>query len=538
MEKSAANARRPDRLWLRAAVLGVVTLIVYLPALRGGFIFDDNVFLTENPLIAASDGLRRFWLTREALDYWPITSSTLWLEWRLWGAHAAGYHATNVMLHIAEVLLLWRLLRRLGVPGAFFGALLFALHPLNAESVTWITQRKNLLGMLFYLLSVFWYLTPRRNGELTGLAVPAQPGGGYYALALLGFGFAMLSKGSVVILPLVLLGIVLWHRRPTGRDALRLAPFFVVAVGLALFEATFSTVAAPVSVAPHSLLERGLRAAVAIWFYLGKALWPFDLSFDYGRWNVGVHDVGGWLAISGIVAVTAVGWIARRRRMGKPALFAWGYFCVALLPALGFAEVGFMKYSPVSNHYAHLALAGFAAAVGWLVAVALERVALRVRRALLIALAAAVALLAVFTWRQNLVYSDAERLYRDTLARNPSSALAHTNLGALLILSGQFKAAAVELESAVRLTPDSSKAHDNLGLAWYRLGRVDAAVREYREALRLAPDFFEAHNNLGAALARSGRVGEAIDEFKEALRINPDYENARKNLERAERMVR
>jgi protein O-mannosyl-transferase len=211
---------------------------------------------------------------------------------------------------------------------------------------------------------------------------------------------------------------------------------------------------------------------------------------------------------------------------------------VALLPVMGFADVGFMRYSPVSNHYAHLALIGVAALAGVVIA-RFRGAASPARRGLTHALFAIVLIgLGVLTWRQCEVYADGERLYRDTTARNPDSSLAHTNLGAVLTLRGKFEAAVDELQAAVRLTPTSVKAHDNLGVAFYQLGRTDDAIREYREALRLDPEFCEAHNNLGAALAQSGHLREAIEEFKASLRINPDYANAHNNLEHAEKMVR
>src|SRR5208283_1963022 len=155
---------------LLGALLCAVTVAAYWPTFRAGFIWDDDTFLTANKLIKAADGLRRFWFTREAPDYWPMTSTTLWLEWRLWGMHALGYHATNLVLHIADALLLWRVLERLRMPGAYLAALLFAVHPLNVESVAWITQRKNLMAMLFFLLSILFFL-----GTEAALAARAPP---------------------------------------------------------------------------------------------------------------------------------------------------------------------------------------------------------------------------------------------------------------------------------------------------------------------------------------------------------------------------
>jgi protein O-mannosyl-transferase len=520
-----------------AALLVVVTIVAYWPCLHGGFIFDDNVFLTENPLIKAPDGLARFWFSREALDYWPMTSTTLWLEWRLWGMKAAGYHATNLALHVSEVLLLWAVLRRLGVRGAFWAAAIFALHPLNAETVTWITQRKNLVAMLFCLLSTYWFVASE------GDAAVAEPKGSangvraisYYLLSLVAFVLAMLSKGSVVVWPIVLFGIVSAQRRPRASDIKRLLPFLIAAVGLAWFESTFSTVVEPISAPPALLESKLLRAAAIGCFYLGKVVWPAQLSFDYGLWPSA--SAIWWGAALAVVVITVLLWQWRTRGT-RAGWYGWAYFWLTLLPVLGFVEVGFMKYSPVSNHYAHLAIIGVAALAGVIVA-RLRCAGRPIRRGLTHLLLAIVVIgLGLLTWRQCEIYADGERLYRDTIARNPNSALAHTNLGALMTLQGKFDAAIFELQTAIRLTPDSVKAHDNLGVAFYRLGRIDDAIREYRGALQLDPEFCDAHNNLGAALARSGHLSEAIEEFKASLRINPDYANARNNLERAEKMVR
>ncbi len=502
-----------------ALLLVVAALLAYLPALRGGFIFDDNVFLTGNPLIHAPDGLYRFWFSREAADYWPVTSSSLWVEWRLWGLDATGYHATNLLLHVTEALLFWAVLTRLTVPGAYFAALVFALHPLAAESVAWITERKNLLAFLFYLLSIFFFTGKTRAGCW---------------LSLLAFALAMLSKGSVVILPLVLLGTVVWHRRPTVRDVWRLAPFFLLAGAMAVIEAQFSTLLGPGDMPAMGFLPRLLRAGAIVWFYAGKMLWPAGLCFDYGPWMVDAHDPRWWLPLGGAIGVTALFW-HYRRSWSRPLLFGWGYFCVALLPVTGFAEVGFMRYSPVSDHFAHLAIPGVAALAGmgwaWLGGTAAAH---RLGKAWPIGTAAVVAgALGILTWQQSRTYARAETLYRDTLACNPSSWIAHTNLGVMLYEGGRIGSAITHLEAAVRLKPNFSVSRNDLGNAYFKAGRLDEAIAQYGEALRLRPDYCEAHNNLGAALAASGRLPEAVAQFEQALRIDPDYHEAQLNLARA-----
>ena len=521
--RAAGKSLEIPAAWV-ALFLAAATVLACLPALHGGFIFDDNVFLTNNPLIHASDGLRRFWFTREAADYWPVTSSSLWLEWRLWGMNAAGYHATNVVLHVANVLLFWAVLRRLGVPGAFFGALLFALHPMVAESAAWITERKNLLAMLFFLLSVFWFIGGRRTG---------------YGLSLATFVLAMLSKGSVVVLPLVLLGVIAWRRRPAMWDFIRLAPFFLIATGLAYYESKFSTVLTSDLMQPLSLLGRLLRAGAIIWFYVGKALWPANLCFDYGQWNVQTAEPRWWLPLAATLAVTAVLW-RYRRSWSRPALFGWAYFCVALLPAMGFAEVGFMRYSPVSNVYAHLALLGMAAlgGAGWarLAETVRTKYGRRSLAFLVGATAATAAALGALTWTQCRIYSDAITLYRDTIARNPSSWASHTNLGVLLFEAGDLVPAIAHLEKAVQIKPGYPEAHNDLGNAYFKARRLGDAMLQYQEAVRLWPGYCDAHNNLGAALAVAGQLPEAIAQFQKALEIDPHFHNAQINLAKAQKM--
>ncbi len=253
----------PLSAWAGVALLVVAAFLAYLPALSGGFIWDDDRLLTDNRLIKSADGLYRIWCTTEAIDYWPVTNTTLWLEWRLWAMNSTGYHVTNLILHIAAALLIWLILRKLSLPGAFLAALIFALHPVNVESVAWIAQRKNLLAMLFLLLAILWYLRPfsancSADAPRSGHAPPA----GLlidrcYWLSLLAFLLAMLSKGSAAVLPVLLLGIVWWLRTGTVPifasakmglspsvsrwDLIRTAPFFLVAVVLAGVNIWFQT---------------------------------------------------------------------------------------------------------------------------------------------------------------------------------------------------------------------------------------------------------------------------------------------------------
>src|SRR5215470_433743 len=222
----AAPARRAGSSWLivaGAACIAAITVIAYLPSLRGGFLIDDDLLLTDSPLIRAPDGVYRFWFTADAYDYWPVTNTSLWLEWRLWETRSTGYRVTNLALHVIASLLVWRTLRRLSIPGGFLAALLFAVHPVNVESVAWIAQRKNLLAMVFLLLSTLAYLQSEARSR--GLIDR------WYWLSLASFALAMLSKVSAAVLPPLLLGLVWWRRPLARRDLIRAAPFCLLATG-------------------------------------------------------------------------------------------------------------------------------------------------------------------------------------------------------------------------------------------------------------------------------------------------------------------
>jgi len=542
-----------------------VTLVGYLPALRGGFIWDDTVLLSESPLVQAADGLQRFWLTTEAPDYWPLTNTTFWIEWRLWGTHTTGYHVTNLVLHVTEALLLWALLCRLRIGGAYLAALLFAVHPVNVESVAWIAQRKNLVALLFFLPSVLFYVVAedRRDAAGRGLYGRAAP---WYGLSLASFLLALLGKGSVATLPIVLLLLVYWRRRRLEvRDLLRVAPFLAVAGGMVLVNIWFQTHGTgPIRSA--SALERVLGAGAVVWFYLWKALLPVRLAFVYPQWQIEVTRIAWWLPLLATFGVSAVLWRSRRS-WARPAFVAWVFFCTALLPVMGLTDVYFMKYSLVADHYQHIALIAVVAlvAAGW--NAWQQAVKGRGRWVAFAAVVLVVGTLTHLTARQSALYADAETISRSTLELNPECWLAHynlavelrdgnqgqealshaeqavrlkpdlpqarVNLGEMLARAGRHSEALVQLQEAVRLKPDSAEAHHNLGLTLAALGRGPEAMGHYLQSLKLDPKVADAHNAIGTGFLETGDLAQAVAAFQEALRLKPDYREARANLGQA-----
>ena len=459
-----------------AAMIAIVALWAYLPSLSGDYVLDDDVLLTNNRLVHASDGLYRMWFTTEPTDYWPLTSSTFWLEWRLFGPNPTGYHVVNLLLHIAACLLLWRILDRLAIPGGFWAALLFAVHPVNVESVAWIAQRKNTLAMLFYLLSVLWYL---RADEQT------KSWNRWYWLSLAAFLLAMLSKGSVAILPLVLLLLTWWRRPLTKTDLVRTAPFFLLAGVLTLVNIWFQTHGAANPTRDASLLDRLLGAAGVVWFYLAKSLLPIRLSFVYPQWHVSAADWHWWLPLVGAVTVTFLLWKNRTQLWARSLLFAWLYFCIALIPVMGFTDVGYMKYSLVADHYQHIALIAVVSllAAGWEFGLARLRGPMHRTWSLL-----APGLVVVFGiqchW-QNQIYHSPIELYASTLQLNPDSWLAHYNLALALAQSGSLEEAVDHYRAAADLKPDSKEIQNNFGQTLVESGQPSAAIEHFDAAIKI-----------------------------------------------------
>ncbi len=371
------------------------------------------------------------------LDYYPVSNTTLWLEWRLWGSDPAPYRISNLILHVASALLLWMILAKLGITGAYFAALLFAVHPLNVEAVAWIAQRKDVLALFFFLLSVLWYLCAERSAsEASPAALPLERGNsglrqyngaslnwrraGWYSLSLLAFLLGMLSKGSIAVLPLVLLLIAWWkHSTLTSQDILRLAPFFCIAAALTLVHIWSQTHGSGEILRHATIGQRALGAATAIWFYLAKAILPLDLLFVYPQWSIDIIDWRWWLPLLAVLTVTAILWRcaqAPSSRWIHSLAFAWAFFCVALVPVLGFADTGFMQYSLIADHYAHLALIAVVAilAAGW----SIWRRSAK-HRWLPIAAAVLVAIIFTYlTWHQNRLYETETTLYKTVLAQS------------------------------------------------------------------------------------------------------------------------
>ena len=500
-------------LRLRAPALAFLVIASYLPVLGAGFVWDDAI-LVETPVLHAWSGLWNIWfspsdIAREA-HYWPVVYTSFWLEHKLWGLAPLGYHAVNLLLHLVNVLLIWRLLERLAVPGAWVVAAVFAVHPLHVESVAWVIERKDMLSGLFYLTAASAWIgfieAPRR---------------GRYLLALGLFTAGLLSKSIVVTLPAALL---IWHWWRAGRvtrtDVTRLAPFFAVALVVTAFDLSFYTSREPLALG-YSLVDRALIAARALWFYAGKLLWPTELAVIYPLWDIDAGEPVAWMYLLAAVTLAAVLWFARFR-LGRGPFAAALFFAVTLSPVLGFVDYGYMQFSLVADRFQYLAGLGVLAMILGAAAGGAERLPAGARAGAAGVLVAVLALLGALTWRQAGIYRDGVAFFSHIIALNPDARHAHLNLVGPLAEAGRHEEALAAGRTGVQRSPDDADAHSNLGRVLVLLERFDEAETVLRTAVELEARHLNALQNLGESLRKTGRHEEAAEMYRRALDVDSE----------------
>ena len=518
ISQGSKEPKETARRWfvLGAVLLVVLTTLVYIPALRAGFIWDDDDHLTNNPAMLSVGGLRQIWSSLAVSRYYPLTLMSFWIEHRLWGLRPLPYHAVNIALHAVNALLLWALLRRLRIPGSWLAVAVWAVHPVNVETVAWITELKNTQSEFFFLSAVLLFLRFEDRFQ------PRD-----YVLALACGMAAMLSKPSTVILPLVMLLCAWWQsRRWTRNDCWRVMPLVAFGVGMSLLTVVEQRHLIVKEGAPEwtlSAAQRLVLAGRAVWFYAGKLLWPANICFLYPRWELRVDSVVAWLPLIGLALAAGTLWHFRRTNWACAATFGLGCFVAALLPVLGFLDIYFFQFSYVADHFQYLAGPGLIALVVGAGVTVCRRAGRLGRAGGVLSGVIVLLMLAASTWTQAHVYRDMETLWRDTLATNPDAWMAHNNLGIMLLDRGRTKEAVAHFEQALRIKPDYADAHYSLALAFIRSGKVTDAIEQYDRVLEINPNRADAHCDLGLALQQAGRSKEAIDHYQAALRIEPHY---------------
>jgi tetratricopeptide (TPR) repeat protein len=491
--------------------------MVFAPSLNGQFLWDDDAHVTR-PDLRSMEGLARIWSEPGATQqYYPLLHTAFWVQHRLWGDAVMGYHIVSVLLHATSAILLLLILRRLEVEGAWLAAVIFAVHPVQVESVAWISEQKNALSLVFFLAALLAYLRYDDGRRPSA-----------YAVATGLFLAGLLTKTVVATLPGALLVILWWKRgRLVQRDIVPLLPWFLVggAAGLGTAAIERSMLGAGGSVFfSWSISERFVLAGRVAWFYLATLLWPSNLLFVYPRWHLSAAWPWPLVPLS-VLAVVFACWSVRSRWRAPLAVAL--LYLGTLFPALGFVNVYPFVFSFVADHFVYLPSIAIIVAVS----AAVARLGARGHAGWLRAGAVAIAItLGVLTWRQCQTYASAETLYRTTLGGNPACYLCLNNLGTLAVARGDTVEARGRFEEALRIEPGSAETHNNLANLLVERGDLREAIAHYQQSLEIAPRNVIARTNLGIALVRAGRLTEARREFERTLQIMPGYAPAARNL--------
>jgi len=547
-------------LWQHTVLIVAIIIavaMVYLPVLRGDFVWDDFLLITGNPLLQNFSGLVEIWSGGRTADYFPLTNTIFWIEHHLFGANATGYHAVNILLQIANALLVWRLLTRLNIPGAWLAGLIFGIHPVHVASVAWISELKNLLAMFFALLSVLCFLElddKRLRNSATA-----------YAASLVFFALALLSKTQVVFLPFVLLLCAWWRDKKSAgtktthdlrRNVIRSWPFFALAIVLGLITMWFQNRGiGEEEIVIGSLLRRFVNAAMAIWWYAVHLFAPVRLMAIYPNWRFDSPRLLEWLPLIALTGVLAGLWHWRNRGT-RGAFFAVGCFIVALLPSLGLVRMAYVRSGTlVADHLQYFAdvplLALFCAGVAY--AWNQRQRATKIATATIVALL--VGAMGTYAFGRAEVYRNEETLWQDNLSKNPDAWQAHIMMAQRRFKQERYAEAAYHAGRAAELKPGLADIHNQLGLAYCRLEEFEKGIAEYRTALQLkeakpstarSAGVAKIRANLANALAITAnhlsesahtvpeeamrRYEEAIRQYEEALELDPQQPAIHRNL--------
>ena len=606
----------------------VLTILIYIPAMSAGFLWDDDQEITANQsLMNPTDpnkanwyGLWEIWTggltnvyvptpgvpppqpdtlwvkclrkplraiektfipdtkfhAHESADYFPLKTTMLWLEYTLWGHDqrgapiASAFHVMNIVIHAIDVLLLWMVLSQLRVPGAWLGALLFAVHPVHVESVAWIAERKNTLSLLFYLLSISAWLRFEDRWKMeTGFvddlkaaletAPPSGKGGrgkarksafaklmdfvksegllsGPYLGALLLCMASLLCKTHVVVLPAVLLLMTWWRTgKLTVRDIVRTAPFFVLALGLAEVTIWFQNgraIGQEVIPIADSMVSRFAGVGLAIWWYVAKVLLPINLNTIYefigpfgATWPLKPQF---WMYIMGALALGVLYFLwAGRKSLGRTPFFVFAYFLGTLFPVLGLFKMSYMRLTLVADHFQYLSDIAVLALIAALICIAWEKADVAIRPLIAGAVAIVLCTFCAYSWERAGVHQSEKTLWTACLQKNDNSWQAHNHLGAVIYMEGNVPGAQIHFQRAVDLKPENPEVHNNLGLAFAYAQRWDEALMQYRRAVQIKGDVPAMRRNLADCMSTLKKFDEAAVEYKIVLDADPNDPNCR-----------
>lgn len=517
--------------WRFGLLLALLTTLAYAPVFRAEFIWDDDMFITDNPLLLSVDGLRVIWLApKENPQYYPLLLTLFWLQYRVFGSDPTGYHVVTLLFHILASLAVWRLARRVTPGAALWVGLLFALHPMQVQSVAWATELKNTLSGFFYVAALVHWVRYLQVHDPGGSGRPRRELG----WAALHFVCATLSKTTSSSWPLAAVLLALYLRKPIrARMLLFLLPtlllgFFIGWISVVVEHSGYGRGVPTIM----STAEKWIVAGRSLWFYLGKFIWPDPLLLVYPRWALHADRWWEWLWPVSVPLGMMLLWQARRR-LGRGPFLGAIFFVIALAP-VPFLGINFIYlYSYVADHFIYIPSLPLVFCAGALVHRLICAAPPMPARIVRVGLLGA---LLVLTFRHSANFHGLETIWRHNLRHFPDSVVGWMNYGYAVSRRGAHDEEVQAYRRVTQIDPAYAPAHNDMGLALAALGELDAAERAFRRAYELDPGLTEARHNLGNLFAQQDRWREAIPLFEEVLGVRPDHLLARLNLSHAYRL--
>ena len=523
---SAGSGSRWTIFWV-CVFLAAAVWIVFGQALHFKFInYDDNEYVYENAGIVHGLSWRGLgWIfTHSVSSNWhPLTMLSHMLDCQFYGVlNAGGHHLTNVLLHTASVILLFLVLR--DMTGArwrsAFVAAVFAVHPLHVESVAWVSERKDVLSGLFFMLTIWAYVRYVRKSSWRS-----------YLLVVLAFVLGLMCKPMLVTVPFVLLLLDYWPLNRIRNSEFGIRNFTslvrekIPLLGLAAVFCVVTMLTQTGAINSTQPLSQRLANALASYFiYLGQMFWPARLAVHYPPQEHGLSPGEIITAALVLAAISAAAWVARRKH--PCLLVGWLWYLGMLVPVIGLVQVGEQAHA---DRYTYLPQIGLYLMLAWLVADLSVR--LRHRFVALAGLAVIILAALIFCARaQTSYWQDSETLWTHTLAVTDNNNVAHDNLGSVLLQKGNVAGAMLHLQKALAIEPDDAEAHNNLGATFFKIGQTDEAIAQFQMAVALKPGFADPHNSLGNVFFQKGQTDEAIAQYQMAVALKPGFAGAHNNL--------
>ena len=478
-----------------------------MPLISADFIWDDDIFVIQNPLIQSPKGILDCWISLDSPDYLPITISSLWIEWRLWGKNARGYHITNIFFHFLYCIGIACIFKKLNWPGGWIAAILFAIHPVNVETVAWITQRKNILCFFFTIFCIYFFVQELNHQR-------------YHIKSLTLFICALLSKAASIMLPFWLLILICCQfKRDLQKKVLRILPFFFSSFIFALITIYFQYTNAMgnISVRTDSMLERFFFSFQAFIFYLYKAVFPASLCFVYPISPDRKIMLTGFFVF--ILFITIL-YKYRHRKWGKASILSFSFYVLNLIPVLGFFDIYFMRFSYVSDHWQSLSLMGFTSIIAAFLGQNIDKSNSKKYIAYTITFFLIV-ILTIKTNNQCRQYLTETDLWEKTLKCNPCSILPHDRMALISIAKNKYDKAEKHLKKSISIDSSNWEAFMNLGNLYKKMDKNLEAEKMYLKALAINPGRPAIYVNLGNLKLKTNQYVQAINYYQKALQKNP-----------------